>query len=65
MKPRVLTVIPAKEKGSQDQIHLQALPLVPPEFILSSYAGRYTLPKREQQIYDLYARVTAPEVDPN
>ena len=65
MKPRVMTMIPAKNDKEQDQVHLQALPLLPPEFILSNYAGRYTLPQREKSIYDLYERVTSKEVDPN
>ena len=65
MKPRVMTVIPAKEKGQQDQVHLQGLPFLPKEFILSNYAGRYTIPQKEKNIYDLYARVTSPEVDPD
>ena len=69
IKPRVMTMIPGKKDGTEqekrDQIHLQALPMVPKEFILSHYAGRYTLPLREKTIYDLYARVTSPEVDPD
>ena len=58
--PRVLTIL---EEGKK--IQMTPLPGLPARAQFPDTALRYKIPMREDGIYNLYAQVTAPGVDPN
>lgn len=72
-KPRVMNTFEKKmvdPKTAQEvvvpQIHMAPLPGIPPFYRVGANEGSYRLPntKNNKEIYDLYARVTSPMVDP-
>lgn len=63
--PRVMTLEDKVVDGKViPQIHLAALPLLPPFVILNSYFGTFPIPSREKEVIELYERVTHMTVDP-
>ena len=66
-KPRVLAVISEKDTNGKllQKIQLSPLPGLPGSLSYIEPVVTYAIPEREKGLYDLYARVTAPGVDPN
>lgn len=73
MKPRILTSFEQKEIDPATRkevvvpkIHLAPLPGLPPYYTIGANEGHYTIPAppKNKQLYDLYERVTNPQVDP-
>jgi hypothetical protein len=58
--PRVMTLM---DEGKKMQ--LTPLPGLPPQVTFPDSSMRYIVPEREKPMYELYAQVTSPKVDPN
>jgi hypothetical protein len=72
LKPRVFTMFDKEEidntgkRVKVPQIQMAPLPGTPPFYMLNGNEGRYPVPVNDhnRSIFELYERVTSPQVDP-